>query len=101
MMAKRFSTPFAAAGAAVRAGSACSEVQPIAAWWGRGQYEEGKRSHAGRCESPCNPLTSGGPVSLPVVLPRLPFYCLRRGTPGAEAGDRLPVGAAQDQHVWV
>ena len=50
---------------------------------------------------PCNPLTSGGAVSLPVVHPRLPFYGLRRGAPGAEASDNLPVGAPQDQHVWV
>ena len=49
----------------------------------------------------CNPLTSRGPVSLPVVCCRLPFYGLRRGTPGAEAGYRLPVEAAQEQHVWI
>ncbi len=52
-------------------------------------------------ESPCNPLTSRGSVSLPIVHPRLLFYGPRCGAPGAEAGDRRPVGAAQDQHVGV
>jgi hypothetical protein len=48
-----------------------------------------------------NPLTSGGPVSLPIVHPGLPFYGLHCGAPHAEAGYRRPVGAAQDQNVWV
>src|SRR5918993_3813829 len=48
-----------------------------------------------------NPLSSGGPVSLPVVGPRLPFYGLKGGAPGAEAGHHRPVGAEQDQDVRV
>ena len=52
------------------------------------------------CGISCNPLVLRGPVSLPIVRPRLPFYGLRRGTPSAEAGDH-PLGAAQDQHVGV
>ena len=44
---------------------------------------------------------SGRPVSLPIVHPRLLFYGLSRDAPGAEAGYRRPVGAAQDQHVGV
>ena len=39
-----------------------------------------------RRESPCNPLSSGRPVLRPIVRPSLPFYGLRRGAPGAEAG---------------
>src|SRR5919107_543778 len=48
-----------------------------------------------------NPLSSGGPVSLPVVLPRFAFYGLGRGAPGAEAGYRPTSGAAQDRDVRV
>jgi hypothetical protein len=46
-----------------------------------------------------NPLSSGGPVPLPVVRSRLPFYGLKGGAPGAEAGDHRPVGAEQYQHT--
>src|SRR5215211_469363 len=84
-MAKRFSTPFVAASAAARGGYAFSPVSSQPAAWIRERSES----------------ASGGPVSLPVVRPRLPFYGLRRGTPGAEAGYHRPVGAAQDPHVWV
>jgi hypothetical protein len=57
------------------------------------------RRPCGICSKPL--LTSRGPVSVPVVRPRLPFYGLRRGAPGAEAGDHCPMGAPQDQHVGV
>jgi len=35
---------------------------------------------------------SGGAVSRPVVRPRLPFYGLGLGAPGAEAGYRRTLG---------
>jgi hypothetical protein len=38
---------------------------------------------------------------LPIVHPRLPFYGISPSTPGAEAGYRRPVGAEQDQYIWV
>jgi hypothetical protein len=79
------STPFAVASAAVRGGYAFSPVSSQPAAWVREHSES----------------ASGGPASLPVVRPRLGFYGLRCGAPGAEAGDLRPVGAAQDQHAGV
>jgi hypothetical protein len=76
--------PFAVASAGVRAGYALSPFRPIGVG-GRDRSES----------------ASGGPVSLPLVLPSFPFYGLNLDAPGAKAGYRRPVGADQDQNFGV
>src|SRR5215212_117148 len=94
-MAKRFSTPFAVAGAAVRVGHALSLILPTGDVGVGSTPRKGVKGHTGRCESFCIPFTSRGPVSLPIAHPRLLFYGLRCGTMGAEAGYGRPLGQSK------